>query len=391
MKEFFIMVNEFLIETLADYQKLYVELEEMGAPEEALEIVRKSINDTNLLIKERESRELETRVLPAPVAPVDLEQGLTVGTYKNFKAFCIAGGKLEADYKEKIGGNQRKRLEKEMDSICKWKKAEKGNAIIVDEVYQFEKDIKDGRSKNNIYIDSAEGLIIHNLKKSANAVTFVTVGNLGEYIGLFNDKYQYTDHDNLKVDFTIFNSFKRTTNAEAKRILDRCLKAMENRKLIDSSYTRIIVCEDGELRGANAEEKKIILDAENKIMKSLGCLNFTQVKNRKLLGLFNERVKEEVNSRGIEEFKSSFKGYEIVSTNKLDSEAEKQLGTLEKKQKLNGLFIDKLNSTFEQKHNHSKSKQLENHLFGETILKYDATEYYKPTINKLIDELIKLK
>lgn len=134
---------------------------------------------------------------------------------------------------------------------------------------------------------------------------------------------------------------------------------MENRKLIDSAYTRIIVCKDGELRGANAEEKKIILDAESKIMKNLGCLNFTQVKNRKLLGLFNEKVKEEVNSNGIEEFESSFKGYEIVSTKKLVAEAEKQLATLEKKQELNGLFIDKLNSTFEQKHNHSKSKQLE--------------------------------
>lgn len=49
------MVNEFLIETLIEYQKLYGELEAMGAPEEALQIVRKSIDDTNLLIKERES------------------------------------------------------------------------------------------------------------------------------------------------------------------------------------------------------------------------------------------------------------------------------------------------------------------------------------------------
>jgi len=346
------MVNEFLIETLSDYEKLYSEIEAMGAPEE--------------------------------------DSGLTVGVYKNFKAFCIAGGKLEADAKTPKG-DTRKSLIRQMDSLCSWRKAEKGNAIIVDEVYQFEKDIKDGRSKNNIYIDSAEGLIIHNLKKSANAVTFVTIGNLGEYVGLFNDKYQYADHDTLKVDFTIFNSFKRTTIAEGKRILDRCLKAMENRKLIDSSYTRIIVCEDGELRGANAEEKKIILDADNKIMKSLGCLNFTQVKNRKLLGLFNERVKEEVNSNGIEEFESSFKGYEIVSTKKLIAEAEKQLATLDKKQELNGLFIDKLNSTFEQKHIHSKNKQLETKGFGEVILEYEGSEEYKPTVNKLIDELIKLK
>lgn len=384
------MVNEFLIETLAEYQKLYSELEEMGAPEEALEIVKKSIDDTSSLIKERESREIEARVLLAPVAPVEVEQGLTVGTYKNFKAFCVAGGKLEANAKTPKG-DTRKALIRQMDSLCSWRKAEKGNAIIVDEVYQFEKNIEDGRSKKNIYIDSAEALIIHNLKKSTNAVTFITVGNLGEYVGLFNDKYQYADHDTLKVDFTIFNSFKRTTNAEAKRILDRCLKSMENRKLIDSAYTRIIVCKDGELRGANTEEKKIILDAESKIMKNLGCLNFTQVKNRKLLGLFNEKVKEEVNSNGIEEFESSFKGYEIVSTKKLVAEAEKQLATLDKKQELNGLFIDKLNSTFEQKHIHSKNKQLETKGFGEVILEYEGSEEYKPTVNKLIDELIKLK
>lgn len=383
---------EFLKESVEEYEELLWDLENQNAPIDAIELVKGSIRAYKILLgncifKEGETKALEVSGVPSPEG----NSGLTVGVYKNFKVFCIAGGKLESDYKEKIGGNRRKRLEKEMDSLCKWKKAEKGNSIIVDEVFNFEKVIEDGRSKNNIYIDSAEALIIHNLKKSANAVTFVTVGNLGEYVGLFNDKYQYVDHDTLKVDFTIFNSFKRTTNAEAKRILDRCLKAMENRKLIDSAYTRIIVCEDGELRGANAEEKKIILDAESKIMKSLGCLNFTQVKNRKLLGLFNEMVKEEVNSKGIEEFESSFKGYEIVSTNKLVSEAEKQLAILEKKQELNGLFIDKLNSTFEQKHNYSKDKQLETKGFGEVILKYEGSEEYRPTVNKLIDELIKLK
>lgn len=385
---------KFFKESIEQYEELLRELERENAPIDAIELLKESIRTNKILLENCISKEGETRAIELKLASevsVFEEEGLRIGKYKNFKAFCIAGGKLESDNKEKIGGNRRKSLEKEMSSLCKWRKAEKGNAIIVDEVYQFEKVIEDGRSKNNIYIDSAEALIIHNLKKSANAVTFITVGNLGEYVGLFNDKYQYTDHDTLKVDFTIFNSFKRTTNAEAKRIIDRCLKSMENRKLIDSSYTRIIVCEDGEIRGANAEEKKIILDVESKIMKSLGCLNFTQVKNRKLLRLFSKMVKEEVTSGGIEEFESSFKGYEIVSTNKLVSEAEKQLVTLEEKQELNGLFINKLNSTFEQKHNYSKSKQLENHLFGETILKYEATEYYKPTINKLIDELIKLK
>ena len=378
---------EFFKESIEDYKKLLCELENENAPIDAIELVKESIRTNKILLENCILREEETRALSTPVvedsAPKE-DSGLTVGrVFKNYKELC------EFMRWKVTTGESKKAQMKELDTICKWHK--EGNKIVVDEVFAEVKNKEDGRSKNNIYIDSAEALIIHNLKKSASAVTFVTIGNLGEYIGLFNDKYQYADHDTLKVDFTIFNSFKRTTNAETKRILDRCLKSMENRKLIDSAYTRIIVCKDGELRGANAEEKKIILDAESKIMKNLGCLNFTQVKNRKLLGLFNEKVKEEVNSNGIEDFESSFKGYEIVSTKKLVAEAEKQLATLEKKQELNGLFIDKLNSTFEQKHNHSKSKQLETKGFGEVILEYEGSEEYKPTVNKLIDELIKLK
>lgn len=71
------MVNEILLEILEEYQKLYAELVTMGVPNEALEIVKKSIDDTNSLIKEREARERESRALPpAPVAEAPV---LTVG------------------------------------------------------------------------------------------------------------------------------------------------------------------------------------------------------------------------------------------------------------------------------------------------------------------------
>ena len=52
------MVNGFLIETLADYRKLYAELVTIGAPKEALEIVKKSIDSIRGFIKEREARAL---------------------------------------------------------------------------------------------------------------------------------------------------------------------------------------------------------------------------------------------------------------------------------------------------------------------------------------------
>lgn len=81
------MINEFFIETLTEYQKLHSELKAMGAPEGALKIVRKSIDDTKILIKQREARELESKVIPATVIEVPVSDGnlgLTVGqVFKN--------------------------------------------------------------------------------------------------------------------------------------------------------------------------------------------------------------------------------------------------------------------------------------------------------------------
>ena len=141
MKEYFIMVNEFLIETLIEYQKLYGELEAMGAPEEALQIVRKSIDDTNLLIKERESMELEAIELPASVAEdssPEEESGVTVGrVFKNYKELCEFMGW------KSTGGDYKKARLKELDTLCKWHN--EGYKFVIDEVYQQQLLKKDKR------------------------------------------------------------------------------------------------------------------------------------------------------------------------------------------------------------------------------------------------------
>lgn len=302
--------------------------------------------------------------------------------FKNYKALCgFMGWKT-------TGGNSKKARLKELDTICKWHN--EGDSFVIDEVYEIVLPKKDKRTDNNIYLSCAEGLIIHNLKKSADSRIFITIGNLGELIGLFNEKFQYYNHEENKIDFTIANSFKRTTKAEAKRILDRCLKSMESRKLIDFTYTTIIVSEDGTLRGATVEEKKIILDIENKVMNRLGCYNFNQIKYRKLIDKFKEEVLKEVREEGIVDFVSSFKAYDIVSNKRLIEQAQEQFNNNSSKKELNDLFIKKLDSTFETKHNSAVKKCYDELGFGEPMLEGEASNQYIPTMKKLIDELIKI-
>ena len=196
------MVNEFLIETLADYQKLYSELQAMGASEEALEIVRKSIDDTKLLIKEREarereSRELETRVLPASVAEApapEEDSGLTVGgVFKNYKELCEFMGWRVAT------GNTKIAQLKELNTICKWHKD--GNKIVIDEVYSKSIDKVDNRvnnkgtGKKSIYYQDFEILMMILLEKAPSEYLEFTITQLMQMVGMVNEdycKYKYS-------------------------------------------------------------------------------------------------------------------------------------------------------------------------------------------------------
>lgn len=375
------MINkvEILKELLNDYKRDLEDIRLTGNSK-GIEMIEDSIkNIEDILSKDN----IDSKPEKISEEPVEEDYILKSGMiFKNYKALCeFMGWKT-------TGGNSKKARLKELDTICKWHN--KGASFVIDEVYEILLPKKDKRTDNNIYLSCAEGLIIHNLKKSSDSRTFITIGNLGELIGLFNDKFQHYNHEESKVDFTIANSFKRTTKAEAKRILNRCLKSMENRKLIDFTYTRVIVYKDGTLRGASVEEKKIILDSENKAIKRLGCCNFNQVKYRKLIEKFKDEVREEVIEEGIVDFVSSFKAYDIVSNKRLIEQAQEQFNNNNSKKELNDLFIKKLDSTFETKHNSAVKKCYDKLGFGEPMLEGEASNQYIPTMKKLIDELIKI-
>lgn len=150
---------EFFKDIIEEYEELLRELENENAPIDAIELVKESIRTNkilleNCILKEGANKALEVAEDSAP----EEDSGLTVGrVFKNYKELC------EFMRWKVTTGESKKAQMKELDTICKWHK--EGNKIVVDEVFAEVKNKEDGRSKNNIYIDSAEALIIHNLKK----------------------------------------------------------------------------------------------------------------------------------------------------------------------------------------------------------------------------------
>ena len=81
---------EFFKESIEQYEELLMELENQNAPIDAIELVKESIRTNKILLENCISKEGATKALEVAKARASKEDlGLTVGIYKNFKAFCI--------------------------------------------------------------------------------------------------------------------------------------------------------------------------------------------------------------------------------------------------------------------------------------------------------------
>lgn len=373
------MVNEFLIETLSDYQKLYSELQAMGAPEEALEIVRKSIDDTKLLIKEREarereSRELETRVLPASVAeaPAPEEDSvLTVGgVFKNYKELCEFMGWRVAT------GNTKIAQLKELNTICKWHKD--GNKIVIDEVYSKSIDKVDNRvnnkgtGKKSIYYQDFEILMMILLEKAPNEYLEFTITQLMQMVGMVNEdycKYKYSQKllaEETEISIEEINQFyevhQKLLSQGARICLNNLKKAYlihlteitmirafeivpaneENKKPIRKYYDRV----------ATKEEIKKILIEKRKLMELMGCKNMNEIYKRNL----NRRFYRELRVILEEKFNISFDytSYRVVLNKEAITKELNEIAEITKAEEL----IESINSKSYKKSTNEYNKKV---------------------------------
>lgn len=392
------MVKEFLIETLADYKKLYAELVTMGAPKEALEIVKKSIDDTSSLIKEKEARELESRALPASIAEAPApegDSGLMVGReYKNFKEACVKNGLIPKD-SATPKGNTKKKLEKEIATLFEYEK--KGQKLIVTKVHQQQLQKQDKRRDKAIYVNPIKGILFYSLKNFKGELYF-SVNKFIELLEIFNKNYCDlqidSDYQELSletgIDIYTLKGFKVGSKREAQRIIERALRSMKSQRILDYMQGRIIVTNDNNYRFATPEERRVIQRIEEEELKKLNCFNMASLKFKNLESKFYYRIRERFDNEGLEYINYTFYGYSIVSHDKTITE---QIELLEKEAnvvELKGLVKNRLLEFAEGNHKREVKKEYDSVGFGEPVLEFNpmASSSYIPNFQKAIDTFI---
>lgn len=389
------MVSGFLNQTLIDYQKLYSEIEAMGAPEEALEIVRKSIDDTKLLINQRESRELESRVLSASVAEAPADESLIVGReYKNFKEACVKNGLIPED-SATPKGNTKKKLEKELATLFEYQK--KGQKLMVTKVHHKQLQKQDKRRDKAIYVNPIKVVLFYSLKSFKGELYF-SVNKFIELLEIFNKKYcgLQIDSDYQEValetgiDVHTLKGFKIGSKREAQRIIERALKSMKSQRILDYMQGRIIVTNDNNYRFATPEERRVIQRIEEEELRKLNCFNMASLKYKNLENKFYYRIKERFQEEGLDYINYTFYGYSIVSHDKTITE---QIELLEKEAnvvELKKLFKKRLKEFAVGSHAREVKKELDSVGFGEPILEFNpiASSSYIPSFQKAIDTFI---
>lgn len=308
--------------------------------------------------------------------------------FKNYKELC---SHLGWEIKE---GNAKKAQMKELDAKCKWYK--QGQKIVIEFVYEYEKTKEDGRSKNNVYINPVEVILLFALKGMEKPEIYFSNSKMYRILGLFNDKFEELNYGDtneiiqeLVVDYLTAKSFKITSKAEANRIIKRALKGMKNRRTIDYIEGRIIVGADDTHRVATPEEARILTKIEKECLDEVGCLNFTQLEYKNLFFKYNKLLKEKIEETSIKNFSHSYDGYCVISHNKLIADEIDRQCKDDNFKALNDLFCEKLRATAKSKHKSAKKKLENNTKFGEGIAFGEASEGYTKEFDRLIGRYVR--
>lgn len=385
---------EFLKETVEQMKKLLRELEQDNAPIDAIEIVKESVRTNKILLKDCMAKEIENRVVPFAEAQVDEGAlGLTVGRiFKNYKELCRFMG-----WKVYSGGKAKRLQLEQLERLCKYHK--EGNKIVIDEVYSVAiKKPEDGRSKNNIFINPIEVILLFSLRSIDNEKDDLYFSNTKFYkiLGLFNKNYDELECldtssivEVLQVDYLTIKSFKVNSKSEANKIINRALKSLYSRKVIDYYEGRIIVDENGVSRLATPEETKIITRVEKETLSSLGCINYGQLEYRSLYGKYTKLVNKKIQESTIKNYKYSYRGYCVTSHNKSVAEEIDRQCKDDNFKLLNDLFAEKMQRVTKSRNRSAIKKEYDSMVFGEPMLLGEASEVFISDSNKLINSYIK--
>lgn len=321
------------------------------------------------------------------VEKLELKEGMT---FKNYNELCNF-----MNWKN-TGGDYKKARIKELSTMCKWHN--KGYKFVIEEVYKEQLQKIDKRSKNNIFINSIEIILLFSLRNidAEKYNLYFSNSKFYKLLGLFNNNFEnlnYSDIDlvleELQIDYSTFKSFKVNSKAEANKIIARALKSLHSRKVIDYYEGMIIVDNNNVSRLASYEESRTITRLQKEVFNELHCFNFSQIEFRNLQLVYYRKLNKKIKESNIEKFQYFYRGYCVTSHNKSIAEEIERQCKDENFKKLNDLFIEKMQRVAENRHKYAIKKEKEKLLFGECMLLDEASKSYISDSNKLINNYIK--
>lgn len=348
------MVSEFSNQSLIEYQKLYIDIEAMGAPEEALQIVRKSIDDNKLLIKQREARELESRTLPIAVSEkspqgVEAPEGLRVGnslkTSELVELFGTDKQKESYEKTKKLKSGTKDAVLKEASRHMEIEAYKQGKQLMykIINIYSEAKPIEtNGYIERSETIPLIQALILHMLSNE-NGTIILTSSKIAMIIQMVNSKYNTMWSENKLCGTEYEERFIKSEIArEVSGNIKRALSSMKKRHLLYYNNNLFVVTYENIKRVATDEEKKVITKARKHACKELGCINYNMVKFKGKTGRFHSIVSNKLNEWGFKDIKNYFEGYEVnADVVEARHELEKTLKELKQKE-LNTVIYNKL-------------------------------------------------
>lgn len=279
----------------------------------------------------------------------NLKEGMVI---KNYKELCII---LEI---KESAGNTRKAQLNELNTYCDYRK--EGHKFIINEIYKQQTITLDQIAKNSKYIKILSNIIVEYLYNNPNELKEIPLNKLFTILGITNTNYNSANYYRKELSqlydirLASIYYFYSNTKTEFKRIIERCLNNLKNRRVLN--WYKIIMIKDPitkQIYKADKETEEFIIDTEKETLQYLNCNNMYElIKDKNKLKEFNNIIKKETNI-------NYFYAYDLViGKNALRIEYN---NVIEEKQKLNDIIINKTNKMFNKdrfKHYINDYKQL---------------------------------
>lgn len=294
-------------------------------------------------------------------------RNLEVGkAYKNYKELCAV---LEEITKT---GQARQNHIKWFGEYFRFQR--EGNKYVIDEIYDKEVTHREDARKDNrsIYGRYIQKLILDLLvqqmerKVRNNRKIYLSRDRLLFALGMINSNYnncKFNKHelaDFLKVNKDIVEDCYNLNDENLETALITAIKALENKALISCNIV-LTVCINGEIRMATDEERELILETENKILRKMGYGTKYFVYKANAYKRFAEQVNEIVLEKA--EIEYYYKSYDIIFIDKVKEEQKKLKKLLldyekreDTKNELNNKLVENYIKNAEDRHVKAKKK-----------------------------------